>query len=122
MLNYKEKSFMDEKEKQIDHNNVVPGRLRLDDLRREKEELKQAKEAITPKKYPKVVNTMSLVTAGIDFAIIIAIPLIILIFLGKWLDEKQGTVRYVLLAIPLAIMISAMGIYRQIQKLKDKMK
>jgi len=105
-----------------EHSSVVPGRLTLDDLHREQEELKQAKEATTPKQYPKVLNAMSMISVGIDFAVIIAAPLIILIFLGKYLDEKQGTKIYVLFAIPLALAISTTGIYKQIQKLKDKMK
>jgi hypothetical protein len=62
----------------------------------------------------KVVGLM-LFEAGIEFAVIIALPLIAFTLLGKWLDTKHNTHAYVIIGILLALAISVAGITKKIK-------
>lgn len=103
----------------------VPGRthpIDLETLHREEEELREAKRATNPKQSPKIFNAMSMISVGIDFAVMIAAPLIIFIYAGTWLDTRKGTKYWVIVGIVLALVTSTVGIRKQIIKLKDKIK
>ena len=99
---------------------LVPGRISLEQVRKEQKELKEAKDAarMVPKS-KKVINAMSMFSIATDFGLIIALPLIVLSYIGKWLDTKYGTKHYILIWLALAISISVMGIYKQIKRLKE---
>jgi hypothetical protein len=100
----------------------VPGRLSLEDLKREEEELKQAQDLMHKKGSPKLLNAMSMLTVGIDFALTIAIPLIIAVYFGKKLDDKFGTNYIVIIGLILAIIVSSISISKQIKKLSKLVK
>ena len=102
---------------------AVPGRLSLDELHREQEELKAAKKAmggVNPNL--KLFSAMSMFNVGVDFALLIALPLVVAVYLGRWLDTRYSTKHYVLICILAAIFISAVGIYKQVMKLSKQIK
>jgi len=50
----------------------------------------------------------------------IAIPLVVLILTGRWLDVKLGTkVVFTLLAMPCALIISSLAIYKKIKTISQ---
>lgn len=110
---------MEEKEK--DHF-VVPGRLTIEELHKQHEELLAAKKVSDLHPKPTVLNAMSMISVGLDFALILALPLLGFIYLGRWMDARYETKFFVVLALPLAIIISSIGIYKQIKKLKKIIK
>lgn len=64
----------------------------------------------------------SLLQTGIEFAIILGLPLYLLILAGKWLDRKQNTHFFVLIGILLAINISSFAIYKRIKEITKLIK
>lgn len=58
-----------------------------------------------------------LVSAATDFAVSIAVPLLVFTYLGRWLDRKFGTQLFVVAGILLALALSSYAIYKQIRKL-----
>lgn len=117
---------MNENSKKSDsneHDSNRPFRMSLDQLHQEQAELKAAKIATGGvKPSQNLFNAMSMFNVGMDFALIIALPLIAFIYLGNWLDQKYSTKYFVLIGILLAVFISAVGVYRQIQKLSKHLK
>lgn len=65
-----------------------------------------------------------LIESGIEFAVMLGLPLYLFILLGKWLDAKYQTKFFVLAGILLALALSSAMVYkkiRQVEKLfKDK--
>ncbi len=59
---------------------------------------------------------------GIEFALILALPLLAFIFLGKWLDAKTNKHFFVIIGILLGLTISWYMIYRKINDLKNMLK
>ncbi len=59
---------------------------------------------------------------GIEFALIIALPLIAFVYAGKWLDTKTNNHFYVIIGILLAIGLSSYMIYRKILEVKNMLK
>ncbi len=110
-------------DKEPNDEYLVPGRVSLDQLHKEQKELREAKDAskLVPKS-KKIINAMSMFSAATDFGLIIALPLIVLVYIGKWLDNRYQTKYFVVLGLVLAITISSMGIYKQIKKLKELIK
>jgi magnesium-transporting ATPase (P-type) len=103
-----------------DKKYVVPGRISIDKLKEEQKELVEAQKAskFEPKS-KKLLNAMSMFSIATDFGLIIAVPLIVFTYLGKWLDNKYSQKYFILIAIILAITTSSVGIYKQIKKLKE---
>ncbi len=61
---------------------------------------------------------VNLVEIGLQFGIIIALPLILFIGLGFWLDKKYGTVPlFIIIGLFLALAISAYGLYKRIREI-----
>lgn len=58
-----------------------------------------------------------LVSAATDFAVSIAVPLLVFIYLGRWLDRKFDTKLFVVAGILLALALSSYAIYKHIKKL-----
>jgi len=55
-----------------------------------------------------------------NLGFIIALPLVALILLGRWLDQNLGfKILFTLTAIPLSITISALAIYLKIKRLNN---
>jgi F0F1-type ATP synthase assembly protein I len=100
----------------------VPGRVDLETLHREEQEIREFNEITKRKQGPKLLNAMSLVSAGLDFAVILALPLIIGIYVGRYVDGKMGTKYWVIVGILLAMFASAVGIYRHTKRLAKLMK
>ncbi len=64
---------------------------------------------------PKRFN---LLQAGLEFGLIIAIPLILLIGLGLWLDKKYDTIPvFILSGLFLALGISSYMLYKRINEM-----
>ena len=59
---------------------------------------------------------------GVDFAVIIALPLLVFIYAGRWADSKYGTKYLVVLGIFLALGLSTYMIYKKIKNLKNMLK
>ncbi|MBI5530109.1 MAG: AtpZ/AtpI family protein [Candidatus Doudnabacteria bacterium] len=75
-----------------------------------------------PEKSKQQKAGMLLVEAGTEFAVMIGLPLIGFIFLGKWLDTKYQHRFFVVIGIFLAIALSSYMIYKKIQQIKDLLK
>jgi|GEM_PF-1946087 len=105
-------------------NFSTPGRVNIEDVKKQADELRDAKNTLNTRQAGavKVLNAVSLYGTAIDFALIIAIPLVSFILLGKYLDTRQGTKFYVLIGILLALIVSSFGIYKQIKKLQEYFK
>ncbi len=101
-------------------NYVVPGRISIEQLKKEQKELAEAQKVskLEPKS-KSLLNAMSMFSIATDFGLIIAVPLIVFTYLGKWLDNKYSQKYFILIAIILAITTSSIGIYKQIKKFKE---
>lgn len=102
--------------------HIVPGRLTLEQLRKEEQEMREFQEVTHPKQNQKFLSAMSMMSVGLDFAVILAAPLIAGIFLGEWLDKKFGTSYLVILGILLAMAVSSVGIYRHTKRVVKLLK
>ncbi len=56
-----------------------------------------------------------------EFAVVLAAPLIILIYLGKYLDQRLDTHYIVIIGIFVALIISSTWIYRRLKSLNDQL-
>lgn len=68
----------------------------------------------------KVVGIL-LMEAGFEFAFLIAVPLIVGIWGGKWLDAKYNHRFFVVIGILLGIAVSCIAIYSRIKDYKALM-
>jgi len=59
---------------------------------------------------------------GIEFAVILALPLIAFIYGGRWLDSKYDTKIFVVAGILLALTLSSYMIYRKINEVRKMLK
>ncbi len=57
-----------------------------------------------------------------DFAFLIAVPLLIFIYLGKWLDGKYNTNYFVIIGILAALLMSSVSIYKRIKTIAERLK
>lgn len=69
-------------------------------------------------KRPTPTNWELIGIAG-EFGYLIAVPLLIAIFVGKWLDGRFGTRYFVLIGLGIALGISSFAIYKSIRRLLD---
>ena len=76
------------------------------------------KPSTDPSKNKQKIVGLMLFEAGIEFAVIIALPLIAFTLLGKWLDAKHNTHAYVIVGILLALALSVAGITKKIKDYK----
>ena len=60
--------------------------------------------------------------AGMEFAVLIALPLIAGIFAGKWLDGKYHHNFFVIVGILFGITVSSFAIYKRINELRKLIK
>ena len=63
-----------------------------------------------------------LINFGLEFAVYIALPLIVFIWLGKKLDVRLHTKFLVIIGIFLALGLSSYLIYKKIKEVKDLLK
>lgn len=59
---------------------------------------------------------------GIQFALIMAAPLLVFIYLGKWLERKYDSQIFVVAGILLALSLSSYLIYKKIEEAKKMLK
>jgi len=113
-----------ENDKNEDDGFVVPGRISLEDLHKQSQELKAAKEAMSGKGRgsERMFKAVSMYSVAIDFALILALPLVAFIFIGRWADNRFGTRYLVVVGILLAIATSSMAVARQIKKISNFIK
>ena len=74
-----------------------------------------------PKKDPKQRKQtfgILLFEAGIEFAILIAAPLVAGIFAGQWLDAKTNHGFFVIIGILAGLAVSCLAIYKRIKDYK----
>lgn len=92
-------------------------------LREEEERLKafQGEGHVSPKTTGRMFNAVSLYGVAVDFGIALLLPLLAGVYGGKWLAARTGDKGYVVGGIVLALVVSAVSIYRQILHLKRKM-
>ena len=81
----------------------------------------QEKKPQDPKTTKSVFGVL-MVEAGLEFAVILAGPLIGFIFLGRWLDNKFNHHFFVLIGILLAIPLSGYMIYKRTLEYKKYLK
>lgn len=73
-------------------------------------------------KAKKAVLGYMLFELGAQFAVIMAIPLLGFIYLGKWLESKYHSKLFVVTGILLALALSSYLIYKKIDEVKKLMK
>jgi len=78
----------------------------------------QKKPAPSEQDKKKTAAYYMLFEMGIEFAVILALPLIAFILGGKWLDAKTNHHFFVIIGILLALALSSYMIYRKIKELK----
>jgi hypothetical protein len=78
---------------------------------------KQNPEKPDPSQIQKVFGVLML-EAGVEFAFLIAAPLVAGLWAGKWLDNKYNQNFYVIVGILLGLTVSAMAIYKRINNFK----
>jgi hypothetical protein len=66
----------------------------------------------------KKVLGLMLWETGLEFGVMLALPLIIFVYLGKWLDTKYNRHFFVVIGLFPAIGLSCYMIYRKIKDLK----
>ncbi len=101
----------------------VPSRaIDIDKLHEEQAHLKQAQQIskIDPKQ--NIFNAMSMFTVAMDFGLSLALPLLFVAFVGKWLNEKFDSQYFILIGLPIAFAVSSISIYKQIKKLQKNLK
>lgn len=116
--------FENEPKNQTNSDDLIAGRVSLHEVRKQVAEIKEAKktfEAANPKS-KRMFDAVSMYSTAVDFALIIAIPLIAFVYAGRWMDAKYGTKFYVLIGILLGITISSISIANQIKKLSAQLK
>lgn len=69
----------------------------------------------------KAVLWHKLIDLGLEFAVYIALPLFVFIYLGKWADGKLHTKFFVIIGIFLALGLSSYLIYKKIKEIKNLM-
>lgn len=73
-------------------------------------------------KAKNVVVGYMMLELGLEFAVILAVPLIGFIYLGKWLDARYGTKLFIIAGILLATTLSSYLIYKKINDVKKLLK
>ncbi|OGE86179.1 MAG: hypothetical protein A3J48_00800 [Candidatus Doudnabacteria bacterium RIFCSPHIGHO2_02_FULL_46_11] len=80
-------------------------------------------EPTKPQKQAKeYFNPLSLLGFAFDFAFLIAVPLVVFIFLGRWLDNRGGTEYWVIVGILFALVVSSVGVYKRIKQIEKRLK
>ncbi len=70
----------------------------------------------------KKVLGLMLWQTGLEFGIMLALPLILFVLAGKWLDAKYNQKFFVIIGLFLAIGLSSYMIYKKIKDLKKMLK
>jgi len=70
----------------------------------------------------KVVNFYLLFELGIEFALMIGLPLGLFVYIGKLLNNKYQVNFFPLIAIFLALPLSSYMIYKKIKEVRDLLK
>ncbi len=70
-----------------------------------------------PDKNKKAIGYL-MFEAGLEFAFLIAVPLVAFLFLGKWLDAKFNRHFFVIIGIFVGLTVSCFAIYKRINELK----
>ncbi|MCL5008844.1 MAG: hypothetical protein M1400_00695 [Patescibacteria group bacterium] len=95
----------------------------LERLRKSAAELKTAQQAMAPKtEGAGFLGAAYMLNVAIEFAVILAVPLIAAALLGRWLAAKYHTQTYSLLLILGALLFSGIGIALDIKKLSKRIK
>lgn len=107
-----------QKNSQVAHHSAPD----MEKIRVEQERLEKFKNSdhVAPKKTGKLFGAVSMYGVAVDFGLAIFVPLIICIYLAKFLTSKTGDVWYFPVGIVIAISVSSVTIYRQVINLKKK--
>lgn len=100
-----------------------PSGLDMDRLKNNKNNLKTAQEAMAPKtEGSSWLSAAYMLNIAFEFAVILAVPLIAAVFIGRWLEAKYHNHIYSILSLVVALVVSAVGIAVDIKKLSKKVK
>ena len=69
-----------------------------------------------------LITSSKMFSFAVDFAFMIAVPLLAFIYLGKWIDSRYGTKYFVIVGILLALALSVFMIYRKLKEIKNTLK
>lgn len=95
----------------------------LERLRQNAADLKNAQTQLAPKtKDQGMLGAAFMLSTAVEFAIILAVPLIGAVFLGRWLTAKYHSPAYSVFALLAALALSAAAIALDIKKLSKKIK
>lgn len=95
----------------------------LERLRRNASDLKTVQTQMAPKtKDQGLAGAAFMLSTAIEFAIILAAPLIGAVFLGRWLTAKYHNSAYSIIALLAALALSAAAIALEINKLNKKIR
>jgi len=86
------------------------------------ENIPKEKNSEKKRQAKKTAAYMLLFEIGIEFAVILALPLIAFIYGGQWLDQKYDTKIFVVAGILLALSLSSYLVYRKIKTVKNFLK
>lgn len=97
--------------------------LDMDRLKKNESNLKTAQKAMSPKtEGASWLGAAYMLNIAFEFAIILAVPLIAAVFIGRWLEAKYNNHTYSILTLVAALVVSAVGIAVDIKKLSRKVK
>lgn len=95
----------------------------LERLRQNAADLKIAQTQMEPKaKDQGMLGAAFMLSTAVEFAIILAAPLIGAVFLGRWLTAKYHNPAYSIIALLVALALSSAAIALDIRKLSKKIK
>ena len=95
----------------------------LERLRKNEADLKAAQQAMAPKtEGSSFMGAAYMLNVAIEFAVILAVPLIVAALVGRWLAAKYHTQTYSLLLPFAALLFSGIGIALDIKKLSKRIK
>ena len=72
-------------------------------------------------KAKKAAVWSQLLEIGLDFAVYLALPLLVFIYAGQWLDTKYHHKFFVIIGLFTALGLSSYLIYKKIKAIKDLM-
>ena len=67
-------------------------------------------------------ESMQVMGIAFELGFIIAIPLVLLAFAGKWLDQKTGQGFFVYIGIVLALSLTSLWIYARLKSMVERLK
>ena len=84
--------------------------------------LEDKKSTVTEIRQKQSAAMAIMAEAGLEFAVMIALPLLGGIYGGKWLDQKTQHHFFIIIGILASLALSAMLVHRKINQIKNLLK